>query len=124
VNGEVCNTVRAIWTEDKAALKEEDYRDFYRFVANAYDDPVYRCAFLVCFWGFVCGCLVPVGVLVCFWGFWLLPFVLGSGLGCFGVFCGSGGLGVGFVLCLRRPGLPVRFCFVLRCSYWRDGVDG
>lgn len=43
VNGEVCNTVRAIWTEDKSQLKEEDYKDFYRFVANAYDDPTYRC---------------------------------------------------------------------------------
>lgn len=43
MNGEVCNTVRAIWTEDKSQLKEEDYKDFYRFVANAYDDPTYRC---------------------------------------------------------------------------------
>ncbi len=34
--------MRAIWTEDKAELKEEDYRDFYRFIANAFDDPVYR----------------------------------------------------------------------------------
>lgn len=43
VNGEVCNTVRALWTEDKAQLTDADYKDFYRFVANAYDDPLYRC---------------------------------------------------------------------------------
>jgi HSP90 family molecular chaperone len=42
VDGEVINTVKAIWTEDPKELSDEQYKDFYKFVANAYDDPVYR----------------------------------------------------------------------------------
>ncbi|TFJ83558.1 hypothetical protein NSK_004664 [Nannochloropsis salina CCMP1776] len=45
VNGEVCNTVRALWTEDKSGISEEQYKEFYRFIANAYDDPCYRLHF-------------------------------------------------------------------------------
>lgn len=39
---QVCNTIRAIWTEDKSDITDEQYKDFYRFIANAYDDPTYR----------------------------------------------------------------------------------
>lgn len=42
VDGEVCNTVKAVWMEDKASVSEEQYREFYRFVANAFDEPLYR----------------------------------------------------------------------------------
>jgi HSP90 family molecular chaperone len=45
VNGEVCNTVRALWTEDKKDITDEAYKEFYRFIANAYDDPCYRLHF-------------------------------------------------------------------------------
>lgn len=30
VNGEVVNTVQAIWTMDKTAVTEDQYNDFYR----------------------------------------------------------------------------------------------
>lgn len=30
---------------EQSQLKDEDYRDFYRFVANAFDEPIYRCVF-------------------------------------------------------------------------------
>ncbi|GAB5036972.1 heat shock protein hsp90 family protein [Nannochloropsis oceanica] len=45
VNGEVCNTVRALWTEDKKDITDDQYKEFYRFIANAYDDPCYRLHF-------------------------------------------------------------------------------
>ena len=45
VNGEVVNTVQAIWTMEKTAVTEEQYNDFYRFIANAYDKPIYRLHF-------------------------------------------------------------------------------
>ena len=30
VNGEVCNTVRALWTEDKKDISDDQYKEFYR----------------------------------------------------------------------------------------------
>jgi hypothetical protein len=30
VNGEVVNTVQAIWAQDKTSVTEEQYNDFYR----------------------------------------------------------------------------------------------
>jgi len=45
LNGEVVNTVSAIWTMEKTAVTEEQYKEFYRFIANAYDEPKYRLHF-------------------------------------------------------------------------------
>ena len=42
VNGEAVNVVQAIWAKEKTAVTEEQYDDFYRFIANTYDKPVYR----------------------------------------------------------------------------------
>lgn len=42
VNGEKVNTVQAIWTRNKNEIKEEEYTDFYKFIDNAYDEPLYR----------------------------------------------------------------------------------
>ena len=32
LNGEVVNTVQALWLKDKNEVKEEQYQDFYRYV--------------------------------------------------------------------------------------------
>jgi HSP90 family molecular chaperone len=45
VNGDTVNTVSAIWTQDKKTVTEEQYLDFYRFIANAYDKPKYHLHF-------------------------------------------------------------------------------
>lgn len=45
VNGEPVNTVQAIWTRHKNEITEEEYNDFYKFIANAYEEPLYRLHF-------------------------------------------------------------------------------
>jgi len=45
VNGEQVNTVQAIWTRNKNEITEEEYTEFYKFIANAYDAPLYRLHF-------------------------------------------------------------------------------
>lgn len=45
VNGEQVNTVQAIWTRNKSDVTEEEYKEFYKFIANAYDEPIYRLHF-------------------------------------------------------------------------------
>ena len=45
VNGEAVNVVQAIWTKEKTAVTEEQYDDFYRFIANTYDKPIFRLHF-------------------------------------------------------------------------------
>jgi TNF receptor-associated protein 1 len=45
VDGEVVNTVSAIWTLEKTAVTEEMYMDFYKFLTNAHDKPKYRLHF-------------------------------------------------------------------------------
>ena len=47
VNGEKVNTVQAIWTKHKNEVSEEEYNDFYKYVANAYDEPLLRLHFSV-----------------------------------------------------------------------------
>ena len=42
VNGEQVNTIQAIWTRNKNEVTEEEYTDFYKFIATAYDEPFYR----------------------------------------------------------------------------------
>ena len=45
VNGEVVNTVSAIWTLEKTAVTEQQYNDFYRFITNTTDTPMYKLHF-------------------------------------------------------------------------------
>ena len=45
VNGEVVNTVSAIWLNDKNSVTTEQYNNFYKFIANAFDEPRYTLHF-------------------------------------------------------------------------------
>lgn len=45
VNGDKVNTIQAIWTRNKNEISEEEYNEFYKFIANAYDEPLYRLHF-------------------------------------------------------------------------------
>ena len=45
LEGETVNTVQALWTRNKAEIKEEEYLEFYKFIANAGDEPTYRLHF-------------------------------------------------------------------------------
>ncbi|AEF93845.1 Chaperone protein htpG [Desulfotomaculum nigrificans CO-1-SRB] len=47
VNGEKVNTIQAIWTKNKNEVSEEEYNEFYKFIANAYDEPLMRLHFSV-----------------------------------------------------------------------------
>ena len=39
VNGEVVNTVEAIWLKPKSEISDEEYTEFYKYCAHAYDEP-------------------------------------------------------------------------------------
>ena len=45
VNGDVVNTVSAIWMNDKKDVTPEQYQDFYKFLTSAYDKPKYTLHF-------------------------------------------------------------------------------
>ncbi len=45
LDGEVVNTVKAIWTRNKNEITAEEYNDFYKFVGNAATDPMYQLHF-------------------------------------------------------------------------------
>ncbi len=45
LNGEVVNTIRAIWVKNKNEITEGEYNEFYKFTANAFDEPLYRLNF-------------------------------------------------------------------------------
>ncbi len=45
LDGEIINTVQALWTKNKNDVKDEEYNDFYKFVGNASTDPMYRLHF-------------------------------------------------------------------------------
>ncbi|MDR3271205.1 MAG: molecular chaperone HtpG [Peptococcaceae bacterium] len=45
VNGEKVNTIQAIWTKNKNEIQDEEYTEFYKFLANAYDEPFLRLHF-------------------------------------------------------------------------------
>ncbi|WP_028580433.1 molecular chaperone HtpG [Desulfogranum japonicum] len=45
VEGKTVNTVQAIWTRSKNEITEEEYNEFYKFVGNAGDEPMYRLHF-------------------------------------------------------------------------------
>ncbi len=40
VGGEKINTVQALWTKGKEDITEEEYNDFYKFIGNAFDEPM------------------------------------------------------------------------------------
>jgi len=45
VNGEQVNTVQAIWMRNKNEVTEEEYKEFYKYIAGAFDEPLYRLHF-------------------------------------------------------------------------------
>jgi HSP90 family molecular chaperone len=45
LGGEIVNTVQALWTKSKNEITEEEYTEFYKFVANATTDPMYKLHF-------------------------------------------------------------------------------
>ncbi|MGH7808221.1 MAG: molecular chaperone HtpG [Thermodesulfobacteriota bacterium] len=45
LNGEQVNTVQAVWMRNKNEIQDEEYNEFYKFQANAYDEPMYRLHF-------------------------------------------------------------------------------
>ena len=45
VDDETVNTVQALWTKSKNEITEEEYTDFYKFIGNAFDVPLFRLHF-------------------------------------------------------------------------------
>jgi len=45
LNGEQVNKVEAIWLRNKKDITEDEYKEFYKFQANAFDDPYYKIHF-------------------------------------------------------------------------------
>ncbi len=45
LNGKRINTVQALWLRSKNEIKEEEYAEFYKFQAHAYDEPRLRLHF-------------------------------------------------------------------------------
>ncbi|HML95982.1 MAG TPA: molecular chaperone HtpG [Thermodesulfobacteriota bacterium] len=45
LNGEQVNTVQPLWTRNKSEIADEEYNEFYKFQAGAFDDPLYRLHF-------------------------------------------------------------------------------
>lgn len=45
LDGSAVNTVSALWTKSKSEISDEDYSDFYKFIANAFDEPMFRLHF-------------------------------------------------------------------------------
>lgn len=41
IDGEKVNTVQAIWTKNKNQIQDEEYKEFYKFIANAFDEPLF-----------------------------------------------------------------------------------
>ena len=45
LEGETVNTVQALWTKSRSDISEQEYTDFYKFVGNANDEPLYKLHF-------------------------------------------------------------------------------
>ncbi len=45
LNGKQINNILPIWMRNKNEIKDEEYTEFYRFQANAFDEPYYRMHF-------------------------------------------------------------------------------
>ena len=45
LNGNRLNTIQAIWARNKNEIKEEEYNEFYTFIAHDHDQPLFRLHF-------------------------------------------------------------------------------
>lgn len=45
VKGDTVNTVQALWAKSKDAIADKEYQDFYKYIANAMDEPLMRLHF-------------------------------------------------------------------------------
>lgn len=45
LDGDRVNKVEALWLKNKADVSEEEYKEFYKFIAKAWDEPQYRMHF-------------------------------------------------------------------------------
>ena len=45
VDGEKANTVEAIWIKNASEISDQEYEEFYKYLANAYDEPYYKLHF-------------------------------------------------------------------------------
>jgi len=45
VNGTKIKKVEALWMKDPKSVTEEEHREFYRFISNSYDSPLYQMMF-------------------------------------------------------------------------------
>ena len=45
VNGQKVNTVDALWIKNKNEITDEEYGEFYKFIPNAHDEPLFRLHF-------------------------------------------------------------------------------
>lgn len=45
LDGETVNTVQALWTKSRSEITDEEYTEFYKFIANAGTDPKYQLHF-------------------------------------------------------------------------------
>ncbi len=45
IDGETVNTVQALWTKNRNEITDEEYVEFYKFIANAADEPLHRLHF-------------------------------------------------------------------------------
>lgn len=45
VNGERVNTIEALWVKSKSNITNESYNEFYKYIANAYDEPMFTIHF-------------------------------------------------------------------------------
>ena len=53
-DAEVVNQAAALWTRPKAAVKDEEYRDFYKYLAHDTEDPL---AWACGPYSHMCGCV-------------------------------------------------------------------
>ncbi len=42
VNGERVNTIQAIWLKSTSEVNENEYKEFFKFISNSEEDPVYK----------------------------------------------------------------------------------
>ncbi|MDH3330083.1 MAG: molecular chaperone HtpG, partial [Desulfobulbaceae bacterium] len=45
VEGKKVNTIQAIWTRSKSEITDDEYTEFYKYVGNTVDEPLYRIHF-------------------------------------------------------------------------------
>ena len=45
LEGDTVNTIQALWTRNKSEIKDDEYLEFYKFIGNATDDPLYQLHF-------------------------------------------------------------------------------